>query len=181
LQWRAQDYEQAVQKDVETREHFLAEISESIQWMKEADLRLDNVHPETANIEEVNKQLQIAQVRVLFHHFIGFLLRLFLQELKRNIYLRQANIDQTVQQELQKYAKQQTPMDLKDQVQELRDIEAAVTSKAKEKERQIQKVQVCVLEYNSNLERLGQWLQMAERELAEPIGNLGESQMQHQV
>ena len=64
LQWRAQEYEKAVQSEVEGRQHFLAEISESIQWMKEADLKLDEVQSETANIEDVCRQLQTAQVQV---------------------------------------------------------------------------------------------------------------------
>lgn len=51
-----------MQHEVEQRQKFLAEVAETVTWMKAADLKLDDVEAQSVDPREVDEQLVKAEV-----------------------------------------------------------------------------------------------------------------------
>lgn len=92
-------------------------------------------------------------------------------------------MDNVIRKELEKYASQnvEPPAEVADQVEMLKGIEKEVAEKAAEKEQEMLDAKMGIQEFHTNVQRLQDWMQMAESQLQEPIGNLRVSQSEHEV
>ena len=62
LQWQAKEQQKALQSEVSDREKFVAEVGETVTWLKEAQLQLEEPVMLGTEVEAVEQALENQQV-----------------------------------------------------------------------------------------------------------------------
>ena len=88
-----------------------------------------------------------------------------------------------ISQEQEKYSSQDVapPSEFREQVESLKGVETEVAEKAEEREKLLQSAKLSRQQYHTNVQKMKTWLEEAESQLQQPIGDLKQTEEKHKV